>query len=377
MHTCNSKIIKGCVAAAISASLAVASPALAHASTVPTATTGAVSALTSSSATASGSVSPNGTPTSSFFRYWVTRAKLMQTATVSDGSGTGATNAQAALAGLLPSTTYSYRVLATSASGLTGGAILTFTTSAAAQQQPPGRPEATPQTAWAPVGAMPLTDAQAAALVTPEPEVRPANAAANDYVPTSTQLAAFYKSTPGFLNDPLRQYVTGRPGISNPSTDDLIQWAAHKWGIPEDWIRAEMVQESDWNQSALGDLTTVSSSWYGLYPPQSRVAGTSNVYESLGVMQCRWPADNSGTGAGTEPLRWESTAFNLDFYGQYVRWLYNGYTVGISWIPNIYKGNQWNSISGWFGGGGNAAAQHYITYVQNDLAARTWAQPGF
>jgi hypothetical protein len=237
-------------------------------------------------------------------------------------------------------------------------------------------PEANPQMTWAPVGSLPLSDAAASALVTPEPEQRPSNTAANDYLPTDAQLQAFYASTPGFLNDPLRQYVTGRPGISNPSTDDLIQWAAHKWGIPEDWIRADAVVESDWNQSKLGDLTTVSSSLYQLFPPQAQAAN-SQVYESMGIMEVKWAGNATCPGAGTEPLRWESTAFNLDFYAAYVRWLYDGYTVRMSWIPNIYKGDPWQSIGGWFGSGGNAAAQQYISWVQNQLAAKPWLQPGF
>ncbi len=237
-------------------------------------------------------------------------------------------------------------------------------------------PELHPQTIWAPA-TTPLTDAQALALVTPEPELRSGNATANDYVPTNAQLAAFYQSTASYLNDPLRQYVTGRSGIPNPTTDELIQWAAHKWGIPEDWIRADMVVESGWYTSRMGDLTNVGPSSYGLYPSFSRVPNSTNVYESLGVMQILWVANNTGVSAGTEPLRWQSTAFNLDFYASVLRWLYDGYTAKLSWVPNIYAGNGWNTIGGWYGCGGCAAAQKYIMWVQNALADKPWLQPGF
>jgi hypothetical protein len=215
------------------------------------------------------------------------------------------------------------------------------------------------------------------ALVTPEPEDRAGNAAANSYVPTGAQLASFYASTPRYLNDPLRQYVTGRPGFPNLTTDELIQWVAHKWGIPEDWIRADMIVESDWHMSQMGDLNPVSSSWYSRYPSFSRVPGSSKVYESLGVMQVKWLADNSGIGAGTEPLRWQSTAFNLDYYGSVLRWMYDGYTAKLSWMPNIYAGNGWNTIGGWYGCGGCSSAQRYIKWVQNALASKTWLNPGF
>ena len=49
------------------------------------------------------------------------------------------------------------------------------------------------------------------------------------------------KSSSGQSNvafNPYYRYVDGRDGLLRPSTDDLIQWAAHKWGIPENWLRA-------------------------------------------------------------------------------------------------------------------------------------------
>lgn len=149
----------------------------------------------------------------------------------------------------------------------------------------------------------PLSDA-AAALVTPEPETRPdnakahtlngvAHAATNLYVPTNTQLAKFRSAKtslgePVLQLDPYLRYVDGRDGLHDPTTDELIQWGAHKWGIPENWLRAEYVLESYWNSWFLGDETSVSSARYAKYPPQSRVPGTRDVYQSLGITQVRW-----------------------------------------------------------------------------------------
>ena len=45
---------------------------------------------------------------------------------------------------------------------------------------------------WAPVSAIPLSDAAAAALVIDIPEQVLANVAANNYVPTSGELATFH-----------------------------------------------------------------------------------------------------------------------------------------------------------------------------------------
>ena len=110
-------------------------------------------------------------------------------------------------------------------------------------------------TAWSAPQSRPLSDAAAAALVARTAENRPTNQAANDYVPTTRQLEAFYQAQrdgPG-VHNPLAVYVTGRPGIKDPSTDDLIQWASHKWGIPTNWVRAQMAVESYWRQTERGD----------------------------------------------------------------------------------------------------------------------------
>ena len=103
-----------------------------------------------------------------------------------------------------------------------------------------------PIRSWRAVGSRPLSDATARSLVTPRTEIRPANDAANHYVPTASELAAFH----GAASNPLAQYVTG--GFAG-TTDEILQWGAHKWGIPEDILRAVAVQESWWRQAAMGD----------------------------------------------------------------------------------------------------------------------------
>jgi hypothetical protein len=241
-----------------------------------------------------------------------------------------------------------------------------------------------------------LSDATAAAFITREPETRPYNArpytvqgkrytAANYYVPTAAQIRRYRESRTS-LGQPLSQfnpyirYVDGRDGIRHPSTDDLIQWAAHKWGIPENWLRAEYVQESYWNHFNLGDDTGVSSSWYNLYPYQSRIPNTSDVYQSLGIAQVRWAPDGS-VGAGTEPLRWESSAFNIDDQAATVRFYYdNPSGARSSWGDPTYAPCQkWRSIGGWYRPypWGNADQAGYARSVQGHLARHDWLSPGF
>jgi hypothetical protein len=242
------------------------------------------------------------------------------------------------------------------------------------------RAPARPQTTWAPPGRRPLGDAGAAALVTHRPEIRPANGTANNYVPTDGQLRAFHraKDATGQLADkdiPERRWVTGRPGLRHPSTDDLIQWVAHKWGIPEDWIRAQMAVESDWNQASAGDGEAVPAASRSLYPPQARIPSSDEVYTSMGISQVKWRPDGT-VAAGTEPLRWRSTAFALDFYAAEIRFFYDG---RCSWCGPGYKAGQaWNSIGAWYQPlpWGKAQAD-YVARVRLALATHAWEWPGF
>jgi hypothetical protein len=267
-------------------------------------------------------------------------------------------------------------------------------------------PEKHPQTTWSacnrnaysqkPSTFAPLSDAQAAALVTHEPETRPYNGrpysingsrypGANDYVPTTAQIRRFRHARipTGQLVlqfNPYFRFVDGRDGLHDPSTDDLIQWSAHKWGIPEDWLRAEYVQESYWNQFQLGDEGTVSRQWYELYPLQARVRNTLKVYRSLGITQVQWKPDES-LGPGSEPLRWESTAFNLDYQAAMVRFYYdNPGGARSAWGDATYVPCQsWRSIGGWFRPypWGNADQAGYITNVRRILADRRWTSASF
>jgi hypothetical protein len=227
------------------------------------------------------------------------------------------------------------------------------------------------QSQWSPAWSKPLSDAQAAALVTLHPEERPANATANEDTPSESQLRAFRdaKNSAGESAvrwNPLFAYVTGRPGITRPSTDDLIQWAAHKWGIPEDLIRAQMTVESDLDMGKLGDRRAVGARWYAQYPPSARVVGADDVYESMGIAQVKWIPDGS-VGAGTEPLRRQSTAFNLEFYAASLRYYYDGLCTWCG--PSYRAGQAWNSVGAWFSPHpwGNAQALGYVRDVQRIL----------
>ena len=97
----------------------------------PTAITGPVSAVGTTSATASGTVNPNGQSTTWYFEYGTSTGYGKKTSSKSAGSGTANVQVSGTLTGLTPGTTYHYRLVATSGGGTTRGGDGIFTTSSA------------------------------------------------------------------------------------------------------------------------------------------------------------------------------------------------------------------------------------------------------
>ena len=97
----------------------------------PSAATAAASAVTNNSATLAGNVTANGASTNVTFEYGETTTYGSSVAaTPSPVTSSNATAVSAALSGLIPGTTYHYRVVASSTNGNTEGANQTFTTTA-------------------------------------------------------------------------------------------------------------------------------------------------------------------------------------------------------------------------------------------------------
>ena len=238
---------------------------------------------------------------------------------------------------------------------------------------------------------VPLNDAQAADLVIGMTENRPDNTTANNYKPSRSELFAFLKSERdkyGKFPAQANPYVTYVTGGFVGTTDEIIQWGAAKWGIPADWLRAQYYFESRWNQtartlqaaeSALGDLTTVSD--VTKYPAYSRYS-SNQVYQSLGIAQVMWNhPDVNTSGIGTEPLRWKSTAFNVDYHLSNVRFLFdNPKSLRSAWGDNTYSPcNNWLSVGGWYSPWpwNNSGQQHYVETFQTLLSNKVWQEPSF
>ena len=168
-------------------------------------------------------------------------------------------------------------------------------------------------------------------------------------MPSRAELAAFRRAQVELAT--YEDHVTGR---FVGTTDEIIQWAAWKWGIDEDLVRAIAVRESGWDMDMVGD------------------AG-----ESFGIMQIK-PRFH----LGTDPLARRSTAFNLDYFGAHIRYYYDGRATWLRrWSPRrrpYRAGSIWGSAGAWYAGRWySAGARRYIASVRAELAARAWTRPAF
>jgi len=97
----------------------------------PTATTGSATGVATTSATLSGTVNPNSDDTTYYFQYGKTSSFGSVTATVDAGAGAIASQVSQLVSGLVPGTTYVFRLVATNAYGTSRGLTGYFTTGTA------------------------------------------------------------------------------------------------------------------------------------------------------------------------------------------------------------------------------------------------------
>ena len=195
-------------------------------------------------------------------------------------------------------------------------------------------------------GTEPLADVAAASRVreTGWEPVR-SNAEENRRRPSADQIADFRRRSE-MIN---RHEVTGR---YRGTTDEILQWAARKWGFDPDLFRAVAYVESRWKMSAVGDG--------GL---------------SFGIFQMK------RTYHCCVPLSSKYTAFNADYYGGILRAYYDGRQT---WLNDVERGERygagdiWGSVGAWYAGRWRTSeAMGYIRSVQRALRDEPWRERGF
>jgi hypothetical protein len=224
-----------------------------------------------------------------------------------------------------------------------------------------------------PPGAQLQSGAECARLVraSPSPENRPANKIFNDTIGQHV--------TPAFFpagDSP--QVSTLAPLISGDftgTTEEILRWAACKWGIDQNIVFAQAAVESWWEQDNLGDWGTEAA----LCPPGHGLGADGKpgqCPQSYGILQDRYPYERaSWPGVG------RSTAMNVDAAYAIWRSCYDGYEV---WLNNEPRGQQyhagdlWGCVGRWYAGSWHTlAANQYIAVVKEYLRDRVWEQPDF
>lgn len=94
----------------------------------PFATTGIASSVTATSATVNGAVNPKGYATTAHFEWGTTSLLGSSTTSIDVGGGDNDVPLSSPLAGLAPSTTYYFRVIASNSVGTSNGDLSSFTT---------------------------------------------------------------------------------------------------------------------------------------------------------------------------------------------------------------------------------------------------------
>lgn len=226
----------------------------------------------------------------------------------------------------------------------------------------PSPPDGTPPAGAAPVpgdfqllplGASLPSDRHCAASVRRSSwEPRPENYEANHLTPGGVAL-------PDQDDFDARWNATLKPRITGAfigTTDEIIQWAACKWGLSADMLRAQAAQESTWRQSAAGNLERRSD---GNCAPED---ADDPCPTSFGLLQNKWYFNR-----GAYPMLRTMTSFHMDWSAAKLRGCYEG-------SKGFPRGDIWACVGEWFSGAWNdAGAVGYIARVKAQLDDRRWS----
>lgn len=200
-------------------------------------------------------------------------------------------------------------------------------------------------------------------------EPRPENYTANHTIPSAGSDYAIIDWGPNSFgqNEKANTLRARINGSFVGTTDEILQWAACKWGIDEDIVRAQAVQESYWRMSQLGDHTESGEEC-------AKFGASAPCDQSYGILQVKASVHRT-----TFPAARNSTAFNADYTYAFWRSCYEGY---IDWLhaehPEYKGGDVWGCLGHWASGTWyNDDANTYINTVKEHLNTRRWEQSDF
>ena len=150
---------------------------------------------------------------------------------------------------------------------------------------------------------------------------------------------------------PYADHVDGR---YRGTTDEIIQWAAAKWGFPARVLRAVAVIESWWRMDTVGD----NGDSFGLFQVR-RPFHCSASARSPGATPPSTPTTTAASCAPTSTARWTGSTRS-------------------SGARHYDEGDLWGPVGAWFTGRWwTPPAADYIHEVRKRMRERTWTKPIF
>jgi hypothetical protein len=242
-------------------------------------------------------------------------------------------------------------------------------------------------------------------------EIRPENNVENKTMPDPAAVHASFAARPVSTTDGTNRrwdtWLLPRvDGHFTGTTDEIFQWAACKWGLPDDLLRGIAVQESTWyeflhftdgsvySNRGSGDYfssaTTDSEKYCNAIaafghdyqndtsppPPEFASGLCPRTFSIVGIMSWQDPSwgqmqDNQN---GTFPFSRDSTAFALDYIGAQLRGCYEGWET---WLTKT-SGDIWGCVGAWYSGDWHSsAAEGYISDVKGFIASHEWLTANF
>ena len=213
----------------------------------------------------------------------------------------------------------------------------------------------------APGAALP-TGSSCAARVHYSPwEPRPDNHAANDRTPP---WPVHERNHPDFNNTFNARFRPRINGDFTGTTNEIIQWAACKWGISDEIIRAEAVDETDWHMNEDSDFEPRSNGHCALGDRRDPCP------TSFGILQIKWYYNPDANRANNSyPWSKNDTAFSLDYTLAWLRGCYEGW----EYFGKKARGDLWGCLGGWYSGSWrDSGALDYINRVQHNYNTKQW-----
>lgn len=188
------------------------------------------------------------------------------------------------------------------------------------------------------------------------------------------------------------------------TTDEIFQWAACKWGISDNLLRAIAVMESTWYQGLVFPSGRCVTDWGCGDFVQSETPATDvfcagistyghdyqadygkglcpETFSIAGVMSWQDPdwGPMPGNQNGTFPFNRDFTAFAVDYLGANLRGCLEGWQGwAMSNGSGYHAGDLWGCVGMWYAGEWRSApALQYMAGVRHELRNLTWLDPSW